>query len=95
MEDVFKYARGTSTKKFEDKDHGMADFLSTIAEGSDKHLNTEEFTKKVDDMLGQMKPGLVPGFDAADNSHKETLKVIRDIYTNDWALYVISKLMMA
>lgn len=94
MTDVFEAGQATCDKSFSEKG-GMKDLLDMIADGREKELNAESFSKKIDEMLQEMKPGMVAGFDSADKGHKDTLRTIRSMYACDWCVYLCAKMLMA
>jgi len=66
--------------------------VHTAIEGKDTEADVKAFEKKVDEMLAQMKPGQVKGFDMSDKSHAKTLRQIRALYALNWASYILVKL---
>lgn len=91
LDDIFQKARSTTDNRFEDK-NGLAEVIQMLVDGKETKLNPEEFEKRIDEMLQQMTPDMVPGFKVDPDAHKKTLKSIRSLYACEWAIYIGSKL---
>lgn len=91
LDDVFTAARQTPDKKFA-AENGLGLLLIKLAEGKQTEEEKKKFDERVNEMLAQMKPGQVPGFDVNDRTHSQTLQHIRGIYSIEWGMYVVAKL---
>lgn len=103
IEDYLQVAREACSHKFDDSTgekwsapRNIAQVLRKVAIIKDEDWNEEEFEKRVDEMMDEMKKKSVPQF-AVDVSsrdvHLATLKKIRALYLVEWAMLLISKLL--
>ena len=97
LDDIFISARAACDKKFATattatEKAGIAAVIDMIVQGRENDKERDEFEKKVKEMMAQMKPDTVPGFDVTDKTHVETLRSIRSLYAIEWVKYLVAKM---